>query len=59
MVSRARQVQDKTPFPKWVALGDDAETAHMEDREGRLREGARHPASLNFQLKVIVDDLRV
>ena len=40
-------------------IWDDAETAHMEDREGRLREGACHPACLNFQLQVIVNDLRV
>ena len=47
---RARQVQDKTPFLRLVAFGDDAETTHMEDREGRLGEGARQPACLNFQL---------
>ena len=56
---RARQVQDKTLFPRLVAFGDDAETTHMEDREERLGEGARHPACLNFRLQVIVDDLRV
>ena len=43
VTSRARQVQDETSFPRVVAFGDDAETAHMEDREWRLREG---PASL-------------
>ena len=47
---RARQVQDKTPFPRLVAFGDDAERTHMEDREGRLGEGTRQPACLNFQL---------
>ena len=56
---RARQVQDKTPFPRLVAFGDDAETTHMENREERLGEGARPPACLNFRLQVIVDDLRV
>ena len=55
----ARQVQDKTPFPRLGAFRDDAETTHMEDREGRLGEGARHPACLNFRLQVTVDDLRV
>ena len=47
---RARQVQDNTLFPRLVAFEDDAERTHMEDREGRLGEGARHPACLNFQL---------
>ena len=56
---RARQVQDKTPSPRLGAFRDDAETTHMEDREGRLGEGARHPACLNFRLQVTVDDLRV
>ena len=46
-------------FARLVAFGDDAETTHMEDREGRLGEGAHHPACLNFQLQVVVDDLRV
>ena len=41
MASRARQVQDKTPFPRLVAFADDAETAHVEDKEKRLG-----PASL-------------
>ena len=59
IASRARKVQDKTPFPRLVAFGDDPETAHVEDREGRLREGARHPACLNFGLQVIVNYLRV
>ena len=40
-------------------LGQDVEMAHMEDREGRLSEGARHPACPNFQLQVIVNDMRV
>ena len=46
-------------FPRLVAFEDDVETAHMEDREGRLSEGARHPACPNFQLQVIVNDMRV
>ena len=46
-------------FSRLVAFEDDVETSHMEDREGRLREGARHPACLNFQLQVIVNDMRV
>jgi len=45
VASRAREVQDKTLFPRF---GDDTETAHMEDREGRLRKGARHLACLIF-----------
>ena len=59
VASRARQVQDRTPFHRLVAFGEDAETNHREDREGRLGEEARHPACLNVQLQVIVDDLRV
>ena len=43
VTNRARQVQDETSFPRVVAFGDDAEMAHMEDREWRLRKG---PASL-------------
>ena len=46
-------------FPRLVALEDDVERVHMEDREGRLSEGAHHPACLNFQLQVIVNDMRV
>ena len=46
-------------FPRLVALEDDVERVHMEDREGRLSEGAHHPAYLNFQLQVIVNDMRV
>ena len=46
-------------FPRLVEFEDDVEMAHMEDREGRLSEGARHPACPNFQLQVIVNDMRV
>ena len=46
-------------FPRLVALEDDVERVHMEDKEGRLSEGAHHPACLNFQLQVIVNDMRV
>ena len=54
VASRSWQVQDETPFHRLVAFWDDAETAHMKDREGRLREGARRPTCLNFRLQVIV-----
>ena len=43
VTSRAWQAQDETLFPRVVAFRDDAKTAHMEDREWRLREG---PASV-------------
>ena len=46
-------------FPRLVVFDDDVEMAHMVDREGTLSEGARHPACLNFQLLVIVNDMRV
>ena len=36
---RARKVQDKRPFPRLVAFGDDAETTHMEDRGGGWKKG--------------------
>ena len=42
VASKARQVQDKTLFPRF---GGNTETAH---REGRLRKGARHLACLIF-----------
>ena len=58
LTRRAWQVLDETPFSRMVAFGDDAETAHMEDTEWRLSEGARHTAFLNFRLQVIVEDLR-
>ena len=59
VASRARQVKDELPFSRFVAFGNDAETAHMKNREGRLREGASHPARLDFGLQIIVNDLRV
>ena len=59
LATRLGQDRSRMRFPRLVACEDDVEMAHMEDREGRLSEGARHPACPNFQLQVIVNDTRV